>query len=376
MLPRCMVTFPTTHTWRLDAVKKPLLLLTGLAVLATALVRLAPPTRGAADTKTFPRFGKSTIERKDPALDKLLAPDAYLEDLADGYGWAEGPIWIKDGGYLLNSDTIGNTMYKWKEGEGKSVFLHPSGYLGDDSDVKEPGSNGMTVDPEGRLVFCDHGNRRVARLEKDGKTKTTLADKTPEGKRFNSPNDLVYKSNGDLYFTDPPYGLTKKNPKPGEPEFPGMEMDYSGVYRLSKDGKVTLLTKEMTKPNGIAFSPDEKTLYVSNSDPQKAVWMAWEVKDDGTLGKGRVFYDVTEWAKDKTKKGLPDGMKLDKDGDIFGAGPGGIVVLSPEAKLLGVIATGVATSNCNWGDDGSMLYITADHNLTRIQTKTKGNGWK
>jgi len=371
MLPRYTDTVPTTRTRRFPIVKKSLPLLSAFVALAAALAWLAAPMRGD-EKKPFPPFGK--IDRIDPAFDKLIAPDAYLENLADGYGWAEGPIWIKDGGYLLNSDTIGNTMFKWKEGEGKSVFLHPSGCLHDCDDIKEPGSNGMTVDSEGRLVFCDHGNRRVARLEKDGKTRTTLADKY-EGKRFNSPNDLVYKSNGDLYFTDPPYGLSRKSHKEGEPEFPGMEMDYCGVYRLSKAGKVTLLTKEMTKPNGIAFSPDEKTLYVSNSDPEKAVWMAFDVKDDGTLGRGRVFYDATEGAKKKLL-GLPDGMKIDKDGNLFGAGPGGVFVLSPEGKLLGMIATGVATSNCNWGDDGSVLYITADHNLTRIKTKTKGAGWK
>ncbi len=351
--------------------KKTLPLLSAFVALAAALAWLAPATRGV-EKKPFPPFGK--IDRIDPAFDKLIAPGAYLENLADGWDWAEGPIWIKDGGYLLSSDIPKNSIIKWKEGEGKSVFLHPSGCHHDCDVLKEPGSNGLTLDHEGRLIMCQHGERRLARLEKDGKTITVLADHY-DGKRFNSPNDVIVKSNGDIYFTDPPYGLVRKDHKAGEPEFPGMEMDYCGVYRYSKDGKLTLLTKEMTKPNGIAFSPDEKTLYVSNSDPEKAIWMAWEVKDDGTLGKGRVFYDDTEGARKKLK-GLPDGMKIDRDGNLFGAGPGGILVLSPEAKLLGVIATGVATSNCNWGDDGSTLYITADKNLTRIRTKTKGNGWK
>jgi gluconolactonase len=352
-------------------VKKTFLFLSTLAALATALVWLASPTQGD-EKKTFPHMGK--IDRIDPAFDKLIAPGAYLENLADGWGWAEGPIWIKDGAYLLNSDTQKNNIIKWKEGEGRSVFLHPSGTLGERTDLVEPGSNGLTLDRAGRLIMCQHGERRVARLEKDNKTETALADHY-DGKRFNSPNDVVVKSNGDVYFTDPPYGLVKKGRKAGEPEFPGMEMDYSGVYRVSKDGKVTLLTKEMTRPNGIAFSPDEKTLYVSNSDPQKAVWMAFEVKDDGTLGKGRVFYDNTKEASDKTKLGLPDGMKVDKDGNLFATGAGGLFVFTPEAKLLGIIATGVATANCNWGDDGSTLYICADKNLTRIKTKTKGNGW-
>ena len=220
--------------------------------------------------------------------------------------------------------------------------------------------------------MCQHGERRVARLEKDGKTITVLADHY-DGKRFNSPNDVVVKSNGDIYFTDPPYGLMRKDHKEGEEEFPGRELDFCGIYRISKDGKLTLLNKDVTKPNGIAFSPDEKTLYISSSDPEKAVWMAFDVKDDGTLGKGRVFYDATEGAKKKLK-GLPDGMKVDKDGNLFATGPGGLFVLTPEAKLLGVLATGVATANCNWGDDGSVLYVCADKNLCRIKTQTKGNG--
>jgi gluconolactonase len=354
-------------------VKKPFLLLAVPAALAAALVWLAPPTRGD-EKKPFPPFGK--IERKDPAFDKLIAPDAIVENLAEGWDWAEGPVWIKDGGFLLCSDIPKNSIIQWSEAEGKSVFLHPSGSEKDQPDLRESGSNGLVMAPHGQVVLMEHGDRRVTKLDLKTKMKTVLADHTPEGKRFNSPNDGCFKSNGDLYFTDPPYGLAKKNPKPGEDEFPGMEMDYCGVYRLTKDGKLSLLTKEMTKPNGIAFSPDEKTLYVSNSDPKKAVWMAFDVLHDGTLGKGRVFYDATEAAQDKTVKGLPDGMKLDKDGNIFGAGPGGILVLTPDAKLLGVLATGVATANCNWGDDGSTLYITADKNLTRIKTKTKGAGWK
>jgi len=339
-----------------------------LALPALAGVVALAPTRGG-DKKPDKVLG--TIERKDPAFDKLIPQGAVLEIIADGYDWAEGPVWVKekDGGYLLNSDIPKNLIVKWKEGDGKNDYLKPSGYNGDRTDLKEPGSNGLTLDSEGRLVMCQHGERRVARQEKDGKI-TVLADKY-DGKRFNSPNDLCYKSNGDLYFTDPPYGLKKKDWKEGEEEFPGREMDYCGVYRLSKDGKLTLLTKELSKPNGIAFSPDEKTLYIANSDPDKAIWMAYEVKDDGTLGKGRVFYDNGDDVKAK-KKGLPDGMKVDVDGNVFATGAGGVLVFSPDAKLLGVIATGVATANCGWGDDGSTLYVCADKQLCRIKTKTKG----
>jgi gluconolactonase len=184
----------------------------------------------------------------------------------------------------------------------------------------------------------------------------------------------VYHSNGDLYFTDPPYGLMKKERKAGEDEFPGMELDFCGVYRLSKDGKLTLLTKELSKPNGIAFSPDEKLLYIANSDSDKPIWVAFPVKADGTLGEGKTFFDSTPMVKEK-KKGLPDGMKVDKDGNVFATGPGGVFVFTKDGKHLGTIATGVATSNCNWGDDGSVLYVTADKNLTRIKTATKGKGF-
>jgi gluconolactonase len=333
-----------------------------LAALAASLGALSA---AGGDRKTYPTLG--TIERLDPAFDRLIARDAVLEKLAGGFDWAEGPVWVpRDGGYLLCSDIPKNIIVKWQEGKGKSVFLKPSGATYENN-LKEPGSNGLTLDSEGRLVVCDHGNRRVYRLEKEGKTKTTLADKYM-GKRFNSPNDLVYKSNGDLYFTDPPYGLMVKGK---EDEFPGKELDFQGIYRLSKDGHLSLLNKDMTRPNGIAFSPDEKILYVANSDPEKAVWMAFPVQDDGTLGKGRVFFDSTRWVK--TKKGLPDGMKVDKDGNLFATGPGGVLVLSPEAKHLGTIATGVPTANCNWGGaDGSVLYVTADKDLCRIQTKTRG----
>ena len=216
--------------------------------------------------------------------------------------------------------------------------------------------------------MMQHGERRVARLEKDGKTMTTLADRY-DGKRLNSPNDGVYHSNGDLYFTDPPYGRMLKD-KEG---FPDRDMDYCGIYRLPKDGKLMLLTKEMTKPNGIAFSPDEKTLYVADSDPDMAIWMAFPVKVDGTLGKGKVFFDSTKWVK--TKKGLPDGMKVDAKGNVFATGPGGVLVFTPAGKHLGTIATGVNTGNCCFGDDGTVLYVMCDKEICRIKTRTKGLGF-
>ncbi len=328
----------------------------------TAISVLVPWSLGAEKTK-FPSFGK--IDRKDPRFDKIVPKDAHMEQLADGFDWSEGPVWIKDGGYLLFSDIPRNSVMKWKEGEGISLFMKPSGYTGVVDYGKEPGSNGLLLDPQGRVVFCEHGDRRVSRLEKDG-GKKTLVD-SYQGKRLNSPNDAVYKSNGDLYFTDPPYGLPKNF------DDPRRELDFCGVYRLAKDGQVTLLTKDMTRPNGIAFSPDEKTLYVAQSDPAAAVWMAFDVKSDGTLGKGRVFFDSTAWAK-AGQKGLPDGMDIDQAGNLFATGPGGVHVFAPDGTHLGTFATGEATANVAWGDDGSVLYITADMYLVRVKLNTKGKG--
>jgi gluconolactonase len=306
------------------------------------------------------------IVRLDPRFDRLVPRDAVLEKVAGGFAWVEGPVWNRKDGYLLFSDIPNNSVFKRQEGAGVSLFLKPSGYTGEAPfEGREPGSNGLAFDPEGRLVLCEHGDRRIARLESDG-LKTTLADRY-EGRRLNGPNDLVFKSNGDLYFTDPPFGLPK-----GFDDL-RKELDFSGVYRLSTSGQLILLTREIKAPNGIAFSPDERTLYVSNADSKRAVWMAYDVRDDGTLAGGRIFFDATAWTK--TKKGAPDGMKIDRDGNLFAAGPGGIHVFSPDGTHLGSIETGVATSNAAWGDDGSVLYITASTAIYRIRLTTKGAGF-
>jgi gluconolactonase len=304
-----------------------------------------------------------TLEVNDPRFFTLIELSAPIEKLASGFDWSEGPVWIKPGGYLVFSDVPSNTVYRWKEGEGVSVYLKPSGYTGATPRGGEPGSNGLTNDREGRLVLCEHGDRRVGRVEKDGRH-VTLADRF-QGKRFNSPNDLAYKSNGDLYFTDPPYGLEKSMDDPKK------ELPYQGVYRLRPNGEVTLLTDQMSRPNGIAFSPDEKTLYVANSDPKRAIWMAYDVKPDGTLANGRVFFDSTSMVG-PAKKGLPDGLKVDVAGNLFATGPGGVLVFRPDGTHLGTINTGEATANVGWGGDGTVLYITADMFLCRIQTKTRG----
>jgi gluconolactonase len=331
---------------------------------AFAIVSISVVAQVAQVAPVRPTIGQ--IVRIDPRLDRVLPKDARIEVLASGFAWAEGPVWIKDGGYLLFSDIPRNSVMKWKEGDGISLFMKPSGYTGVVDYGHEPGSNGLTVDAQGRLVSCEHGDRRISRLERDG-GKRTLVDNY-EGKRLNSPNDLAFKSNGDLYFTDPPYGLPKNV------DDPRRELQIFGVYRYSPaTGQVTLLNKEMTRPNGIAFSPDEKTLYVAQSDPEKALWVAFPVKEDGTLGKGRVFADVTK-SVDKMP-GLPDGMKVDRSGNLWATGPGGIYIFTPDAELLGRIDTGQRTANCAWGDDGSVLYITADSYLCRIRTNTRGNGW-
>ncbi|MGH9848025.1 MAG: SMP-30/gluconolactonase/LRE family protein [Blastocatellia bacterium] len=343
----------------------------GCAVIISSCAAPAPneeakPAVTAAASPT-PVVPETKIVRSDPRFDKLVPAGAKVEKLAEGHRWTEGPVWNRKENYLLFSDIPNNAIYKWQEGKGESLFLQPAGYSGSAPFTgKEPGTNGLIYDAEGRLVSCDHGDRRVARLNDDGKTKTTLVDRF-EGKRLNSPNDLVYKSNGDLYFTDPPYGLPKQDD-------PSRELDFCGVYRLAKNGKLTLLTKEITRPNGIAFSPDEKKLYVACSDREKAVWMAYDVKPDGMLANGKVFFDATAWAKEK-RPGLPDGLKVDKDGNLFATGPGGVHVFAPDGKLLGTFDTGVPTANVAWGDDGSTLYITANTALLRVKLATKGKGF-
>jgi gluconolactonase len=324
-----------------------------VSMVVLALSAIAKPPH------SFPTLGR--VIREDPRLDALLSQDARIEALASGFEWAEGPVWDEPASGLLFSDIPRNTIFRWTAQRGAELWMKPSGFTGIGDYSAEPGSNGLLLDSRGRLILMEHGDRRVS-LWEAGRGKVTLADNF-EGKRLNSPNDVALKSNGDLYFTDPPYGLPKKA------DDPSRELDFSGVYRYSQ-GKLTLLTKELSRPNGIAFSPDEKTLYVSNSDPQRAIWMAYPVNEDGTLGTGLVFADVTAMAAQLP--GLPDGMKVDREGNLWAAGPGGIHVMAPDGKRLGRIETGEATSNCAWGDDGSTLYITADMYLCRIHTKTHG----
>ncbi len=306
------------------------------------------------------------LTRLDPRFDRLVPPGTILEKIVDHHGWAEGPVWVRDGGYLLFSDVVQNAIYRWKEGEGETVFLRPSGYTGSAPfSGPEPGSNGLALDPMGRMVFCRHGDRSISRREVDGRV-TTLVDHF-EGKRINSPNDLVFKSNGDLYFTDPPFGL------PRTFDDPGKELPFQGVYRLTRDGQLTLLTKELSAPNGIAFSPDERTLYVSNADRQRLVWMAFAVNPDGLLGRGRVLYDGTKSLAGR--RGTADGMKVDAQGNVFGAGPGGVYVFAPDGTMLGWFDFGGNVGNVAWGEDGSTLFIAANAAVYRVSLATRGAGW-
>lgn len=336
-----------------------------LCLVAFAVLLVVPAISALAQDKAPPAekplpktIGK--IERLDPAFDKLVPQDAVIEVLAGGFEWSEGPVWVKD--HLLFSDIPHNKIVKYTPGKGAETFLQPAGYTGKEKFTGgEPGTNGLTLDSQGRLVMCCHGDRCIKRQEKDG-TFTILADKY-EGKRFNSPNDLAYHPSGDLYFTDPPYGLPKQF------DDPGRELDWCGVYRLSKDGKVTLMTKEISRPNGIAIAPDGKFVIVAHSDGSQ-ILRKFPLKEDGTFGDGKVFFDAKPLSKGK--KGGPDGLKIDKAGNVWTTGPGGVLVLDPEGKLLGRIETGEATANCAFGDDGSTLYMTADMYLCKVKTTTKG----
>jgi gluconolactonase len=307
-----------------------------------------------------PRASAGRVVRLDPGLDQVIASGAKLERLAGGFQFIEGPVWHPDG-YLLFSDPNANTIYRWSPEGAVSVFRTKSGYTGFDiGEYHQPGSNGLTLDPNGLLTIDEHGNRRVTRLERTGQI-TVLAAQY-EGKRLNSPNDLVYRSDGTLYFTDPPFGLPKAFDDPRK------ELPFSGVYMV-RDGQVTLLTKELSGPNGIAFSPDEKYLYVDNWDLKRKVLMRYEVNPDGTIANGKVFYDFTREAEPVAL----DGIKVDQAGNVFVSAPGGVWILSPQGKALGRIVPPEHDANLAFGDaDGKSLYLTASTGLYRIRVNIPG----
>lgn len=310
------------------------------------------------------------IERLHAELDQLIAPEATIEAVAEGFRWSEGPVWLPEQEFLIFSDVPRNTAYSWSEQKGLEIFLSPSGYTGSKERRGGSGSNGLALDNQGKLLLCQHGDRRLARLDSPlGEPQSnfvTLADKTA-GKRFHSPNDLVVHSSGAVFFTDPPYGL------PGGWNDPNRELDVQGVYRLDSDGTVHLLIRDLKRPNGITLSPDEKTLYVAQSDRSELNIMAYDLDDQLQPVNGRVFFDALPLYRDR--KGSCDGMKVDQHGNLLATGPGGVLVITPEGKHLGTIMPGKPVANCGFGDDGRTLYLTAERYLCRIRLKTKGFGF-
>lgn len=303
---------------------------------------------------------KWQINRLHGGLDAIVASTSLIEKLADGFGFTEGPVWSQEG-FLLFSDIPNNVILKWHPQKGVSEFRKPSGYYGHAAPPgAHIGSNGLTLDRQGRLIICEHGNRRLTRLE-DENNLTVLANKF-EGRRLNSPCDVVSKSDGALYFSDPPYGLPRRDDD-AEKELP-----FNGLYRLF-EGRLQLLHQSLSRPNGLAFSPDEKYLYVANSDPNKKIWMRFEVGSDGSLSHGEVFYDATQ----TPQEGVPDGIKVDRLGNIYCTGPGGIWFFSPTGKHLGTMEFPELPANCGWGDtDGKALFVTARTSLYRVRLSIEG----
>lgn len=303
------------------------------------------------------------IVRLDDAINEIIPEDAQLEIIAKGFDWSEGPLWVEEHNMLLFSDIPPNRIYKWTEADGKSLYLEPSGYTGDTPRGGEKGSNGLLLNAEGQLVLCQHGDRRVAVMEAPLDAPKpefkTITDQFA-GRLLNSPNDAVYDSKGYLFFTDPPYGLE------GNTDDPAKEIPFQGVYRMSPDGDLEVLTNTMSRPNGIAFSPDEKQLYVANSDPDKAIWMVFTLDEDRNIIRQRVFHDATS-AVGPDNPGLPDGLKVDSEGNIFATGPGGVWIFDFRGNHLGTIRTGQATSNCAFNADKSTLYMTADMYVMRLK---------
>ena len=330
------------------------LLALSAAVLLAGCTSAPKPEAAAAPAPK----GVGSIVRLDPALDALIPKDAIIEKVGGGFQFTEGPLWRPDG-HLWFSDVTGNVVRSITPDGQVKVLIEKAG--GETS--APPGSfigpNAMIADKDGYVLLCQHTNRRIVRLDKD-LNQTVYLDKF-EGKKFNSPNDLVYKSDGALYFTDPPYGLLKQDDDPAK------ELKFNGVFRYAK-GKLTAVIKDLTRPNGIAFSPDEKILYISNSDEKHKVWMKYDVNPNGTVSNGKVFADVTA----ETEPGLPDGMKVDSLGNLYGSGPGGTWVFSPDGKHLGTIKPGETPANCGWADDGKTLYITATTGVYRIRLAVAG----
>ncbi len=343
-------------------IKKPFLPLVVFLIISSAC-----KSKSAEQLRNLEKTGNPTttgsVERLSPKMDDIIPPGELPEIIAGGFEWSEGPVWLPDQDILLFSDIPNNSVFQWSEKDSLKLYLKPAGYTDTVARGGETGSNGLLLDKKGQLVLCQHGDRRIAQMDaplgSPAARYITLADKW-QGKRFNSPNDAVMNSQGEIFFTDPAYGMEQgfQDPK--------REIKFTGVFRLTTDGKVALLTDKLTAPNGIAFSPDESKLYIANSG-NPALWMEYGIKKDGSLNEGNVFYELTD--KDKQDPGGPDGLKVRADGIIFATGPGGVWILSPEGIHLGTIKTGQATSNCALDEEGKYLYMTADMYLMRIRLK-------
>ena len=324
-----------------------------LLLLSTLIIACSPKK----EIKTM-----GSIERLDPALDNYVDVNAKPEIVAEGFDWSEGPVWVESENMLLFSDVPTNIIYKWTEAIGLEKYLEPSGYTSDIPRGGEMGSNGLTLSNDGKLVLCQHGDRRVAMLNSDFKNPqpefTTLAG-SYDGKRFNSPNDVIFDKKGNFYFTDPPYGLLKNVNDSSK------ELSFQGVYKVKPDGSIFLLVDTLTRPNGIGLSPDNQTLYIGNSDGPVAKWYSFKIQGD-SLTDAKIFY----WMKYKEgEKGAPDGLRVHSSGAIFASGPGGIWIFDPSGKALGRILIPEATSNCEFSGDEKTLFTTSDNYLLRIKLK-------
>jgi gluconolactonase len=351
-----------------------LLALSAVAVLCSFTLSGASAAAVADDPADSIVATALKLDRLDASIDRIVPAGAKLERVATGFKWTEGPVWVKDRLYF--AEIPSDSIRTWTPGKGAAIFLQPSGYKGSAPyGGPEPGSNGMTLDARGRLTAAGHAQRDIFRLESfDPKAQQTVLADSYQGKKLNSPNDVVYKSDGSAYFTDPPYGLRTQSDK--DPE---KQLTVNGVYRIPHAlaqkpgseparGELQLLVSDLTRPNGIAFSPDEKYLYVDNSQPKK-LWMRYTVKPDGTVTDAKLLYDVTS----DNRPGVPDGMKVDTEGNIYSAGPGGIWIISPEGKPLGTIVVPGRTSNVAWaGPDRKTLYITGSEGIFRVHLKVAG----
>ena len=303
-----------------------------------------------------------SITRLSPALDRIIAPSAFVETLAEGYRWAEGPVWVPQGDFLLFSDPPSNIVYRWKDGHGAQPFLSPSGLQSAiPPGIREAGLNGLAIDKAGHLIAADSGTRAIVRIDLNSTKRTILADRY-QSKRFNSPNDLCIAKSGTIFFTDPPYGLAEADASPLR------ELEHNGLYALTPDGAVILLDGSRRRPNGVSLSPDERTLYLALSDENHPEIYAYTLDASGRPSGQRLFHDMRS-QRAKGYPGLPDGIKVAPSGHVFATGPGGVHILTPEGELLGIVGTGKAVANCCFGQNGTRLFLTSSNRLAAVDLR-------